>query len=88
MYTGGTTGLAKGAVLEQRAEILNLYHIGLALGFGEDRVYLHQTPMFHAASMGGIIGIPATGGLSTFVPLFEPGAVMDDNRAVTASTGP
>lgn len=77
MYTGGTTGAAKGALLDQRAEILNLYHIGLAVDFGEGRVYLHQTPMFHAASMGGIIGIPATGGTSVFVPLFEPGQVLD-----------
>lgn len=76
MYTGGTTGLAKGALLEQRAEVLNLYHIGLALGFCEERVYLHQTPMFHAASMGGIIGIPATGGTSVFVPMFDPEPVM------------
>ena len=76
MYTGGTTGLSKGAVLEQRAEILNLYHIGLAVGFRDDRVYLHQTPMFHAASMGGALGVPTTGGVSTFVSLFEPGAVL------------
>ena len=33
--------------------------------------------MFHAASMGGIIGIPATGGTSVFVPLFEPQQVME-----------
>jgi len=77
MYTGGTTGEAKGALLDQRAEMLNLYHIGLAVDLGDARVYLHQTPMFHAASMGGIIGIPATGGSSVFVPLFEPGQVMD-----------
>jgi long-chain acyl-CoA synthetase len=77
MYTGGTTGLPKGALLEQRAEMLNLYHIGLAVGFPEGRVYLHQTPMFHAASMGGVLGIPAIGGTSTFVPLFEPSLVLD-----------
>ncbi len=76
MYTGGTTGVAKGVLLDQRAEVLNLYHIGMTLGFGEQRVYLHQTPMFHAASMGGIVGIPATGGSSVFVPLFEPEQVM------------
>ncbi|HWW53621.1 MAG TPA: AMP-binding protein [Acidimicrobiales bacterium] len=78
MYTGGTTGRAKGVLLEQRAEVLNLYHIGLAVRFDEQRIYLHQTPMFHAASMGGVLGIPGTGGVSTFIPLFEPGAVMDN----------
>ena len=77
MYTGGTTGMAKGVLLDQRAEMLNFYHIGLAVDFDDGRVYLHQTPMFHAASMGGIVGIPATGGSSVFVPLFEPGQVMD-----------
>jgi long-chain acyl-CoA synthetase len=77
MYTGGTTGVARGAVLEQRAELLNVYHIGIALELSDRRVYLHQTPMFHAASMAAILGIPATGGTSVFVPLFEPGAVMD-----------
>ena len=77
MYTGGTTGRAKGVLLDQRAEMLNFYHIGLAVDFGEERVYLHQTPMFHAASMGGMLGIPATGGSSVFVPLFEPKQVME-----------
>ena len=77
MYTGGTTGLAKGALLEQRAEILNFYHIGLAVDFGDDRVYLHQTPMFHAASMGAVVGLPVTGGTSVFVPMFDPQQVLD-----------
>jgi len=77
MYTGGTTGLPKGALLDQRAEALNLYHIGMTVGFRDSRIYLHQTPMFHAASMAAVLGIPATGGMSVFVPLFEPVAVME-----------
>jgi long-chain acyl-CoA synthetase len=76
MYTGGTTGLPKGVLLDQRAEILNMYHVAMSFRFNENYVYLHQTPMFHAASMGGILGIPATGGVSTFVPSFDPAAVM------------
>jgi long-chain acyl-CoA synthetase len=77
MYTGGTTGLSKGVVLDQRAELLNLYHIAMVLKFAEERIYLHQTPMFHAASMAAVIGIPATGATSVFVPLFDPGPVVD-----------
>jgi acyl-CoA synthetase (AMP-forming)/AMP-acid ligase II len=69
MYTGGTTGLPKGVVLDHRAETLNLYHIGMTVGFSDTRCYLHQTPMFHSASMGAILGIPITGGTSVFVPL-------------------
>ncbi len=76
MYTGGTTGLPKGVLLDQRAEILNLYHIGLDVSFDDTRVYLHQTPMFHAASMAAILGIPGGGGQSVVVPMFDPGPVM------------
>jgi long-chain acyl-CoA synthetase len=33
--------------------------------------------MFHAASMGGTLGIPISGALSTFVPAFQPQATLD-----------
>jgi long-chain acyl-CoA synthetase len=77
MYTGGTTGLPKGVLLEQRSEMLNLYHSAITWSFDERLVFLHQTPMFHAASMGGILGVPASGGVSTFVPMFEPAAALE-----------
>ena len=58
-----------------------MYHIGMSIPLSDERVYLHQTPMFHAASMGGVLGVPATGAVSTFVPMFEPGAVIDNIEA-------
>jgi long-chain acyl-CoA synthetase len=88
MYTGGTTGLPKGVLLEQRAEVLNLYHVAMVIRFDEEGVYLHQTPMFHAASMSAVLGIPASGGTSVFIPLFEPGQVLDlvEEHQVTQTT--
>ncbi|MGH9171724.1 MAG: AMP-binding protein [Acidimicrobiales bacterium] len=77
MYTGGTTGTPKGALLDHRAEILNLYHVSMLVGMAPGRVYLHQTPMFHAASMAAVIGIPATGSVSVTIPLFEPAKMLD-----------
>ena len=88
MYTGGTTGLPKGVTLDQRAEMLNLYHIAMSISFDPNAVYLHQTPMFHAASMGAVLGTPASGGTSVFQPMFEPGAVLTqiETHGVTWTT--
>ena len=78
MYTGGTTGLPKGVALDHRAEMLNLYHVAMVLRINDEAsVFLHQIPMFHAASMGGILGVPCTGGTSVFMPLFDPGPALD-----------
>lgn len=76
MYTGGTTGLPKGVLLDQRAEMLNAYHVLMRLKFDRNTVSLLQTPMFHAASMFSVLGGPAAGAQSIIVPLFDPVAVM------------
>jgi long-chain acyl-CoA synthetase len=77
MYTGGTTGLPKGVLLDHRAEMLNLYHVLQVWRFGADDVFLHQTPMFHAASMGGMLGVPGQGGTSVFLSLFDPARTLE-----------
>jgi long-chain acyl-CoA synthetase len=77
MYTGGTTGMPKGVLIDNRAAMLHMYKIGSSYNFTEDYVYLHQTPMFHAASFGGILVISAIGASNTFVPMFNPAQVLD-----------
>jgi long-chain acyl-CoA synthetase len=76
MYTGGTTGVPKGVVLDNRALMFDVYKVATRWNMDEDFVYLHQTPMFHAASLGAILSVPSVGGQSTFVPVFEPAAVL------------
>jgi acyl-CoA synthetase (AMP-forming)/AMP-acid ligase II len=76
MYTGGTTGHPKGVLLEQRAEVLNQYHIAMALPWVREWPFLVQTPMFHGASMLGIMGAPGFGVPSVILPGFDPEKVM------------
>jgi long-chain acyl-CoA synthetase len=76
MYTGGTTGLPKGVLIEHRAEILNVYHGAMTIPNLKIETYLMQTPMFHAASMTGILASGAYGGRVVFIPMFEPERVM------------
>ncbi len=88
MYTGGTTGLPKGVVVAQRAEILNCYHVGMVLGrFNPSEVSLIQTPIFHAASMVSLLATTGAGGTQVLIPMFEPGGVIDliERHRVTVS---
>ncbi len=78
MYTGGTTGLPKGVVIDHRALLLDVYKVATRFAMDERLVYLHQTPMFHAASLGGVLAAPAVGARTTFVPVFQPATVLDN----------
>ena len=77
MYTGGTTGKPKGVMLDQRAEVLNQYHIAMGAPWEPGDTYLISTPMFHGATMLGVVGAAMFGVPVVIQPMFEPGGFLD-----------
>ncbi len=79
VYTGGTTGLPRGVMRSQRAEMLYVYHTALSGGVAcrTGWTFLHQSPMFHAAAAVSLATAPAFGVRSVILPRFEPGACLD-----------
>jgi acyl-CoA synthetase (AMP-forming)/AMP-acid ligase II len=79
MYTGGTTGLPKGALHTQRAQTLNVYRMGFMFGFfTQTSTFLNATPMFHAGGAMGTMGMPCSGGTTVIHGAFDPGRLIAD----------
>ncbi|HEX6392775.1 MAG TPA: AMP-binding protein [Acidimicrobiales bacterium] len=79
VYTGGTTGLPRGVMRSQRAEMLYVYHTAMSGGVACQRgwTFLHQAPMFHATALVSVASAPAFGVRSVVAPRFEPAACLD-----------
>ncbi len=87
-YTGGTTGLPKGVLIDQRAATLHNYRVFLSIKLDKDEIYLNQTPMFHGASVFSVVGTATMGGTLASIPAFDPKVVMDavETHKVTGTT--
>jgi len=71
-YTGGTTGLPKGAMLTHRNLVANAKHTLIAIGYATDDTYLHAAPMFHLANGASVFALTWVGGRHTIIPAFDP----------------
>jgi long-chain acyl-CoA synthetase len=71
-YTGGTTGLPKGAMLTHGNLLANAKHGLIGLGYREDDRFLHAAPMFHLADGGATYALTWLGATHVIVPAFEP----------------
>jgi fatty-acyl-CoA synthase len=76
MYTSGTTGRPKGAVLTHRAVCANLVQAGMSLGARQGDRALIVAPLYHAAAAITSF-VCVQGGASLYIQEeFEPGAVV------------
>jgi long-chain acyl-CoA synthetase len=82
LYTGGTTGVPKGAMLTHRNIVVNTIQFGrwYALEAGAETC-VAAIPMFHSGGMSGVMNVPLHAGATLLVfPRFSAAAVA---RAVT-----
>lgn len=76
IYTGGTTGPPKGAMLTHNNIISNSH---TALDFLDDHqswMYLHAAPMYHIADCQWNVGVTMAGGTHVFLDKFNPEQVL------------
>jgi long-chain acyl-CoA synthetase len=76
LYTGGTTGRAKGVRLSHLNIISNALQLGFELGPRSDDVYLRVAPMFHSADL---LATPyaMAGAAQVFLPKFSGRALFE-----------
>ncbi len=77
LYTGGTTGLPKGAVLTHRNLVANTLQFAEWYAFAPgEETSLCAIPMFHSGGMSGVMNVPLSAGATLVVfPRFAAGAV-------------
>ncbi|MEM9011398.1 MAG: AMP-binding protein [Pseudomonadota bacterium] len=80
VYTGGTTGRAKGVALSHGNIVANAFQVMEDMAFARDSRFLHVAPMFHSADLLGT-GVTLLGGAHGFLADFSPDgfvAAVDD----------
>ncbi|MEV0108571.1 long-chain-fatty-acid--CoA ligase [Nocardia sp. NPDC050799] len=80
MYTSGTTGRPKGAVLTHDNLLLHAFSVALHQGVsGDDRVALNGAPLFHIAGLSSYLMCLLPGGTFVITPSggFDPAASVE-----------
>jgi acyl-CoA synthetase (AMP-forming)/AMP-acid ligase II len=72
VYTGGTTGEAKGVMLTHTNVLSSVYCLNYWMRYRQGGVYLHVGPIFQGADFPAMFAAPAFGALQVAVPRFSP----------------
>jgi long-chain acyl-CoA synthetase len=75
LFTGGTTGRAKGVRLTHRNIVANALQLARVIAPDERDVYLHVSPMFHSTDLKATV-VTLFGGGHVYLPEFDVGAVL------------
>jgi len=76
LYTSGTTGAPKGAVLTHRNAAANLDALRAVWAWGPDDVLVHALPLFHVHGLVlGLFGSLRAGSTLRILPKFSPSAI-------------
>ena len=88
LYTSGTTGKPKGAMLTQRNLASNAAALHAAWGFAPDDVLLHALPIFHTHGLFVATNcVLANGTGMVFLPRFDTAAVIEHLPRCTVFMG-
>ena len=68
MYTSGTTGVPKAAMLTHRNLVTNTTNWLVEVGVGQDDVWFSGLPLFHIGGINGILPFLYTGGTAIITP--------------------
>ncbi len=88
LYTSGTTGKPKGAMLTQRNLASNALALHRIWGFRPDDVVLHALPVFHTHGLFVATNCALANGTGMiFLPRFDPAAVLEHLPRATVFMG-
>ncbi|MEM9036003.1 MAG: long-chain fatty acid--CoA ligase [Actinomycetota bacterium] len=77
MYTSGTTGLPKGAMITHGMNFWNCVNLGIPAGIGIDTVHLNILPLFHTGGLNCYSNpVLHAGGTVVLLKTFEPGETL------------
>jgi acyl-CoA synthetase (AMP-forming)/AMP-acid ligase II len=77
LYTGGTTGRARGVMLSHANMLASTYGILIATNEASTPRHLHTPPLFHVGALSNLFLAVTVAASSAFLPAFDPVSLLD-----------